>query len=134
MKARTVGPALMIVLGGAMMFMPSSTYVGAGSSTVTDPCDSLPSDNVAGLVAGPPTTDCCIVGGPGIIDPCVVDTIDTIVDTAPETTDTAGSGGQIPATGASSNTWLVVLIGGALVVGGSGLLVAGRRKPNETSN
>ena len=133
MRARTVGPALMIALGGAMMFMPSSTYVGAGSSTVTDPCASLPEDAVEGQGDGPPTTDCCFVGGPGIIDPCVVDTIDTIPETAPETTDTAGSGGQIPATGASSNTWVVVLIGGALVVGGSGLLVAGRRRPTDAT-
>jgi LPXTG-motif cell wall-anchored protein len=121
----------MIALGGAMMFMPSSTFVGAGDITPpTDPCE-LPQDAVVETL--PP--ECCPpVEGPTIIDPCIVDTVpDTVVDTSPDTTDLAGSGGQIPATGTSTNTWVIVLIGGALVLSGSGLLVAGRRR-NPTPN
>ena len=136
-----------------MMFMPSSTFVGAGDITPpTEPC-TLPEDNVltdeappecceilvsgakgASRVAGPIPPECCVLEGPSIIEPCVVDTTpETVVDTSPDTTDLAGSGGQIPATGTSTNTWVIVLIGGALVLSGSGLLVAGRRR-NPTPN
>lgn len=123
MKARTLGPVLMMTLGAAIIFAPATGWVGAGD---VNPC---PNSEI------------------GIIDPCVTSTTEAPTTTIAATTTTAaatttvvlptttaiGSGGQgLPSTGGTSSTYVV--LGGLMLIGGAGLLVLGRGKSDAAAN
>ncbi len=144
MKARTLGPILMMTLGAAITFAPATGWVGAGD---INPC------LVAGgavLVVDP----CCPDPATGIVDPCATTTIAATTTTVAATTTTIaatttlaatttvvlptttdlGSGGQgLPATGGTSSSSYVVL-GGLMLIGGAGLLVLGRGKSDAAAS
>ena len=101
MKARTLGPILMMTLGAALILVPTNGWVGA---LTQDPC-------------GP-----SVVGVPVACDSTTIEATTTIVET---TTTDIGSGGRgLPTTGSTSSSYVV--LGGLLVIAGAGLLVLGR--------
>ena len=150
MRARTLGPVLMITLGAAIMFMPATGWVGAADF---DPCQ-------IGVSRPCPCPD----QQTGFVDPCEETTVATdapfitlaSTTTLPATTTAAatttlapattlapttaaattttdlGSGGQgLPATGSSSSGYVV--LGGLLLVSGAALLVLGRSRPAQSA-
>ena len=143
MKARTLGPILMMTMGAAVIFAPATGWVGAGD---IDPC----------LVAGGAVQvvdPCCPDPATGIVGPCATTTIAATTTTVAATTTTAaatttlaatttvvlptttdlGSGGQgLPATGGTSSSYVV--LGGLMLIGGAGLLVLGRGKSDAAAN
>lgn len=135
MKARTIGPLLMMTAGAAVIFVPSATWVGAGEQEVCDTVLVQPArDNVEEQIIE--LCDPCdtVPLQLEVIEPCIVDTVPETTGVpetttgAPETTSGVGSGGgSLPETG-SSNLGFIVL-GGALVLAGGALLVTGRRTP-----
>lgn len=135
MKARTIGPLLMMTAGAAVMFVPSASWVGAGEQEVCDTLIIQPARNDVEVLNVVPCDPCDTVPlQAGVIQPCVVDTVPETTGVpetttgAPETTSGVGSGGgSLPETG-SSNLGFIVL-GGALVLAGGALLVTGRRTP-----
>ena len=149
MKARTLGPVLMMTLGAAIVLAPTSGWVGAGDP---DPC----LEDVSAAGATDPT--CCENTQAIVVDPCVATTIAETTTTVAATTTTIaattttvaatttsaaavavpsttdiGSGAQgLPATGDTSSTYVV--LGGLLLIGGAGLLVVGRGKSDAAVN
>ena len=130
MKVRTIGPVLMMALGGLIVVAPSGGLANGGTpqtcDTVTqvavvDP-DCCPIDATAG---GVDPNDCCALETDGVVDPCVVDTVPETTLATPTTEDLDSGGGGLPKTGSTDYGYL--LIGGALVIGGGALLVTGRR-------
>ena len=111
MKARTLGPALMIVLGAVTLASPAYSAI---SAAVVDPC-SVPGSGT--------TVPCCDVTAAEVVEPC---------DTVPETTSSPttggeGSGSGIPDTGGNSAT--TIALGVSLIAGGAALVVTTRRRP-----
>lgn len=136
MKARTIGPLLMMTAGAAVIFVPSATWVGAGEQEVCDTVLVQPArDNVEEQIIE--LCDPCetLPAQLGVTEPCIVDTVPETTGVpetttgAPETTSggVGSGGGSLPETG-SSNLGFIVL-GGALVLAGGALLVTGRRTP-----
>ena len=145
MKARTLGPILMMTLGAAIIFAPATGWVGAGD---IDPCIAI------GIAPAPQVVDpCCPDPATGIVDPCATTTIAATTTTvaattttaaatttlaatttvAPTTTTDIGSGGQgLPSTGDTSSAYVV--LGGLMLIGGAGLLVLGRGKSDAAAN
>lgn len=127
MKARTIGPILMMALGATLMVAPASGWVGA---EVPPPCDT----SAVGGFQSPCTCPTDIVLGAVVTcDTIVIDTVvETMPDTAAPQTTAVGSGGGnagggLPNTGSSSTPWLIV-IGGTLLLAGGALLVTGRNR------
>ena len=111
MKARTLGPALMIVFGVVTLTSPVYSSTSAG---VIDPC----------AVPGAGTTvPCCEPTAAAVVEPC-----DTVPEsTASPTTGGEGSGAGIPDAGSNSAT--TIALGVSLVAGGAALIVTTRRRP-----
>ena len=106
MKARTLGPALMIAFGVITMTSPMYSSI---SPAEVDPC-SAPQ---AGI------DPCCLAELAGAVEPCV---------TVPSTTAGGeGSGTAIPDAGSNSAT--TIALGVSLVAGGAALIVTTRRRP-----
>lgn len=130
MKARTIGPILMMALGATLMVAPASGWVGAQSQT---PCDTSVVNGAAEVVDPCTCPTEIAVGVQVVCDTIVVDTVvETTPDTAAPGTTAVGSGGGnagggLPNTGSSSTPWLI-LIGGTLVLAGGALLVTGRNR------
>lgn len=139
MKARTLGPVLMMTLGAAIIFAPATGWVGAGD---IDPCIAIGIEPTVQVV-----DPCCPDPRAGIVDPCVSTTVEATTTTvaattttlaatttvAPTTTTDIGSGGQgLPATGGTSSSYVV--LGGLLLIGGAGLLVLGRGKSDAAAS
>ena len=150
MRARTIGPVLMMTLGAAIMFMPATSWVGALD---VNPCEE-PSVQLVG--GGNNPCECPPVNWDGKVAPCFPESsttlppiptlpptttlvpIPTLAPTtlapttlAPATTTAIGSGAQgLPATGSTSSGYLV--LGGLLLVSGTTLLLLGRRKPAQS--
>lgn len=148
MKARMLGPVLMMTLGASIALSPAVGWVGALNANSCDQNRNAEGNN-----------DCCGDSSavPGLQKVCdtgntvyvtlpspttaVVTTITAVVATtapevvtpttnidvvAPSTTD-IGSGGQgLPETGTTSTSYVV--LGGLLLIAGAGLLVLGRGK------
>ena len=152
MKARTLGPLLMMTLGAAIALAPAAGWAGA---LTRDPCQQ--EDRAEA------NCECEQPIGEGFQDPCeplntvivtlpnstVVTSTTAVVVTSPTTavvvtspttaavvvpsTTDIGSGGQgLPATGSTSNGY--VALGGLLLIAGAGLLVLGRRTTNSAAN
>ena len=150
MRARTIGPVLMMTLGAAVMFIPATSWVGAQK---VDPCEEPDLQLVGG---GNNPCECPPLEGPAFVDPCFPESsttlppiptlpptttlvpIPTLAPTtlapttlAPATTTAVGSGAQgLPATGSTSSGYLV--LGGLLLVSGTTLLLLGRRRPAQS--
>jgi len=126
MKARTIGPLLMMTMGAAIMLVPATSWVGAGDQTV---CDTK-----AIQVQEVDPCDPCETINPqlGSVDPCIDTVPETtgLPDTSPATTtgDVGSGGSSLPETGSSSLGFVV--LGGLLVAAGGALLVTGRRTPD----
>jgi LPXTG-motif cell wall-anchored protein len=144
MNVRTVGPALMMALGGLIVVAPGGGLANGGAQQTCDTVllaavvnpDCCPIDASLGEVD---PNACCAPTNEGVLQPCVVDTVqDTTVTTATTvttvatpTTEAVDSGGNgLPTTGSTDHGNL--LIGGLLVLGGGALLVTSRR-PKRTA-
>lgn len=134
MKARTLGPILMMTLGAAFIFVPASGWAGAGD---TDPCNTAPTgvQQICVTTTTVETTTTVAATTTTVAPATTVIHADTVMPTttllAPTTTD-IGSGGQgLPATGSTSSGY--VILGGLLFVSGAGLLVVGRGKRPHTA-
>ncbi len=152
MKARTLGPLLMMTLGAAVTLAPTTGRVGAVNVTCQD-------QNLTRTEFQP---ECpCEPGVFGFSDPCVVNTVfvtlpspttvvppttaaaptttaavapstTTAAVVAPSTTDLGSAGQGLPATGSTSTSYVV--LGGLLLIAGAGLLVLGRGKTDPAAN
>ncbi len=132
MKARTIGPILMMALGATLMIAPASGWVGALNQV---PCDTTAAAGASAAEVPQPCT-CPTEIAVGVVNTCDTIVVDTVVETMPDTaapqTTAVGSGGGnagggLPDTGSSSTPWLIV-IGGTLVLAGGALLVTGRNR------
>ncbi len=145
MKARTLGPIMMMTLGATIALTPATGWVGAGANV--DPCQ-------VGRANALSPSQCPCIDGIGSVDPCVVNTVfvtfptttvvppttaaapttaavvapstTTAAVVAPSTTDLGSAGQGLPATGSTSTSYVV--FGGLLLIAGAGLLVVGRGK------
>jgi LPXTG-motif cell wall-anchored protein len=131
MNIRTLGPALMITLGGLIVVVPAGGLANGGTQVtcdtviqvaVVDP-DCCPIDATPGEVD---PNECCAPPNPAqVVEPCVIDTVPDATDGPPTTEDLGSEGSGIPKTGSTDYGYL--LLGGGLILGGALLLVTGRR-------
>ena len=152
MKARTLGPILMMTLGAAITLAPAAASVGAvdqdlceyrGRAEISsDCCGTLfsgfvdPCEPLNTVIVTLPTPSTVVTSTTAAVVPSTTAAVVTSPTTAavvvPSTTD-IGSGGQgLPATGSTSNGY--VALGGLLLIAGAGLLVLGRRTTNSAAN
>lgn len=121
MKARTIGPILMMTLGAALILMPANGWVGAGNQA---PCDTV----TIGVAV--PCDSTTIAATTTLATTTTIEATTTIVATTtvtPSTTTDIGSGGRgLPTTGSTSPSYVV--LGGLLLISGAGLLVLGRNR------
>lgn len=107
MKARTLGPALMIALGAVTLVSPTFTSVSASE---VDPC-TAPQAGV---------DPCCDASAIAVVD--TTEGCDTTTTTGDD-----GSGAGIPDAG--GNTATTIALGVALLGGGGALIFTTRRRP-----